>query len=58
MNAFIIILDPFLHTVEYVRRHSVVLFTTMLAVSAKFTPRPVSTAIGSCRSPTTSSRRT
>lgn len=36
MNAFIILLDPFLHTVNYVRNNSTVLFTSILAVSAKF----------------------
>lgn len=36
MNAFIILLDPFLHTVEYVRKTSPVLFSTVLAVSARF----------------------
>ncbi|GAA6043175.1 hypothetical protein JCM8097_008709 [Rhodosporidiobolus ruineniae] len=36
MNAFIILLDPFLHTVDYVRKNSTVLFTSILAVSAKF----------------------
>ncbi|GAA5869790.1 hypothetical protein JCM8547_005843 [Rhodosporidiobolus lusitaniae] len=36
MNGFIILLDPFLHTVDYVRANSTVLFTSVLAVSAKF----------------------
>ncbi|PWN36981.1 uncharacterized protein FA14DRAFT_152397 [Meira miltonrushii] len=36
MNGFIILLDPFLHTVDYVRRTSPTLFSTILAVSAKF----------------------
>lgn len=36
MNAFIILLDPHLHEVVYVRQTSPVLFTTILAVSAKF----------------------
>jgi len=36
MNAFIILLDPFLHKVDYVRSTSAVLFTSILAVSAKF----------------------
>ncbi|GAA5864126.1 hypothetical protein JCM8547_005144 [Rhodosporidiobolus lusitaniae] len=35
-NAFVILLDPYLHTVEYVRKTSTVLFTSVLAVSAKF----------------------
>lgn len=37
MNAFVILLDPFLHKVDYVRHTSAVLFTSILAVSAKFT---------------------
>ncbi|GAA6019115.1 hypothetical protein JCM10207_006547 [Rhodosporidiobolus poonsookiae] len=36
MNAFIILLDRYLHTAEHVRKTSTVLFTTLLAVSAKF----------------------
>ncbi|ORY90308.1 hypothetical protein BCR35DRAFT_299935 [Leucosporidium creatinivorum] len=36
MNAFIILLDPHLHTVDYVRQTSPILFTSILAVSAKF----------------------
>lgn len=36
MNAFIILLDPHLHKIDYVRQTSPVLFTTILAVSAKF----------------------
>ncbi|KAK4054641.1 hypothetical protein OIO90_003453 [Microbotryomycetes sp. JL221] len=36
LNPLIKILDPILHTFEYVRQTSTVLFTSMLAVSAKF----------------------
>lgn len=36
MNGFIILLDPYLHKVDYVRKTSTVLFTSILAVSAKF----------------------
>ncbi|POY75459.1 hypothetical protein BMF94_1361 [Rhodotorula taiwanensis] len=36
MNPFIILFDKHLHTVEFVRMTSTVLFTTLLAVSAKF----------------------
>ncbi|GAA6008223.1 hypothetical protein JCM10207_000044 [Rhodosporidiobolus poonsookiae] len=36
LNGYVILLDPFLHTVPFTRRTSSVLFTTMLAVSAKF----------------------
>lgn len=36
MNAFIILLDPHLHKVDYVRKTLPVLFSTILAVSAKF----------------------
>jgi hypothetical protein len=39
LNAFIILLDPVLHNVDYVRRTSTVLFTSILAVSAKFLRR-------------------
>jgi hypothetical protein len=39
MNAFVNLLDPVLHTVEYVRKYSTVLFTSLLAVSAKFLRR-------------------
>lgn len=36
MNPFIILFDKHLHTVEFARSTSTVLFTTLLAVSAKF----------------------
>ncbi|BGP57447.1 hypothetical protein JCM8202v2_005091 [Rhodotorula sphaerocarpa] len=36
MNPFIILFDKHLHTVEFTRTTSTVLFTTLLAVSAKF----------------------
>ncbi|GAA6037626.1 hypothetical protein JCM8097_006149 [Rhodosporidiobolus ruineniae] len=36
LNAFIIMFDKHLHTVEYVRPRSTVLFTSILAASAKF----------------------
>ncbi|GAA5913502.1 hypothetical protein JCM6882_002380 [Rhodosporidiobolus microsporus] len=36
LNKFVILLDLHLHKVDYVRRTSTVLFTTILAVSAKF----------------------
>ncbi|BGP45734.1 hypothetical protein JCM10450v2_001564 [Rhodotorula kratochvilovae] len=36
MNAFIILLDPYLHTLAHVRASSTVLFASVLAVSAKF----------------------
>ncbi|GAA5847922.1 hypothetical protein JCM3766R1_003185 [Sporobolomyces carnicolor] len=36
LNCFIILLDRHLHTPEFVRRTSTVLFTSILAVSAKF----------------------
>ncbi|GAA5821093.1 hypothetical protein JCM11251_001958 [Rhodosporidiobolus azoricus] len=36
LNKFVILLDLHLHKVNYVRRTSTVLFTTVLAVSAKF----------------------
>lgn len=36
MNAFVILLDPRLHTIDYVRRTSTCLFTSILAVSSKF----------------------
>ncbi|GAA5863595.1 hypothetical protein JCM3774_006542 [Rhodotorula dairenensis] len=36
MNPFIILFDKHLHTVEFTRSTSTVLFTTLLAVSAKF----------------------
>lgn len=36
MNPFIILFDKHLHTVNFARTTSTVLFTTLLAVSAKF----------------------
>lgn len=36
MNPFIILFDKHLHTVQFARSTSTVLFTTLLAVSAKF----------------------
>jgi hypothetical protein len=36
LNQYIILLDPHLHTLDYVRRSSGALFAAMLAVSAKF----------------------
>ncbi|GAA6049873.1 hypothetical protein JCM3770_004225 [Rhodotorula araucariae] len=36
MKAFIILLDQYLHSMDYCRRNSTVLFASVLAVSAKF----------------------
>ncbi|GAA5988112.1 hypothetical protein JCM11641_000907 [Rhodosporidiobolus odoratus] len=36
LNGFVILLDPFFHTVQHVRRTSTVLFASVVAVAAKF----------------------
>ncbi|TKA53208.1 hypothetical protein B0A53_04064 [Rhodotorula sp. CCFEE 5036] len=39
LNPYVILLDRYLHTYDYVRAHSSVLFTAMLATAAKFVRR-------------------